>query len=262
MATDTQPAKLDDRGNELNNDREQDAAPPLSEIDAPSQQIPGRERLDKAVGKAVGGTVIPSDIKPSAMPTSTKLDAEKDDRPAEQQPQRQAQPHSTQEDEGFKASPDTEDTTKATTKDTLKKKIVGAYPTVASIGWLEAYKRTDGPQNEFRDKSIWMEEFASSALFGAFWQNAAAMIIIPTLCFIVFKLGGSFVSLVWIIAFGGKNEETKKCRTENLEACRCRRLSSLLTLLLSFRFACKQPHITRTRSDALGAMPETTSPVS
>jgi len=202
--------KLHDQGDELNYDREHDAAPPLSEIDAPSQQIPGQERLDKAVGKAVGGTVIASDIKPSSMPTSTKLDAEKGDRPAEQQPQTQAQPRSTQEGEESKASPDTEDAAKATTtKDALKKKIVGAYPTVTSIGWLEAYKRTDGPQNEFRDKSIWMEEFASSALFGAFWQNAAAMVIIPALCFVVFKLGGSFVSLVWIIAFGGKNKKRK-----------------------------------------------------
>ncbi|KAG0048154.1 hypothetical protein BGZ83_006833 [Gryganskiella cystojenkinii] len=173
---------------------EHDAAPPLSEIDAPTQQIPGQERLEKAVGKAVGGTIIPSDMKPSEMPTTTKLDAEKKEVPLERQPQAQPQVLAkTQTD----ANPSSSKENKSP-----KDQTVGAYPTMTRIGWLEAYKRTDGPQNEFRGKSIWMEEFASSTLFGAFWQNAAAMLVIPVVCYVVFKLGGGFISLVWIIAFG------------------------------------------------------------
>ncbi|GJJ72377.1 hypothetical protein EMPS_04734 [Entomortierella parvispora] len=134
MATGIQPTKVPDQEGHFDYEREHDAAPPFSEIDAPSQLIPGQERLDRAVGKAVGGTVIPSNIKPSAKPTSTKLDAAKEDHPKEQQPQRQAQPQSTQEgDVELNTSPDIGDA-KATVKEAAKKHIVGEYPTVTRIG--------------------------------------------------------------------------------------------------------------------------------
>ncbi|KAG0364694.1 hypothetical protein BGZ54_007262 [Gamsiella multidivaricata] len=186
-------------------------APPLADIDQPPVQIPGQARLDDAVGKAVGGTVIPSDMRPTDMPSSTKLDAAKADLPAEEQPQHRANPQSTQVDQSSNSTEkknseakdeDKKDDKKDDKKEVPKDKVVGAYPVVTRIGWLEAYKRTDGPSNEFRDKSIWMEEFASSALFGAFWQNAAAVITLPVVCYVVFKLGGGFVSLILIIAFG------------------------------------------------------------
>ncbi|KAG0287267.1 hypothetical protein BGZ96_008807 [Linnemannia gamsii] len=194
--------------------------PSLANIGGPNQDqgpspvIPGKERLDEAVGKAVAGTVIPSDIRPGDMPSTTQLDADKKNAPVETQPQSRVQPETTEvsktgednEDEDQKDDPDAEDTDEQTQKrkdlKDPKKRTVGAYPEITRIGWLEAYKRTDGPQNEFRDKSIWMEEFASSALFGAFWHNAAAISIIPVVCFVVFKLGGGFVSLILIIAFG------------------------------------------------------------
>ncbi|KAG0247754.1 hypothetical protein BG011_000965, partial [Mortierella polycephala] len=183
---------------------------PLADIDEPSPTIPGKARLDEVVGKAIGGTVIPSDIRPSEMPSTAKLDAEKAELPVEQQPQAKAQPQSTQEIKDEKPQVDVkqeevkkEEVKKEEAKKEMPKhKTVGAYPVQTNIGWLEAYKRTDGPQNEFRDKSIWMDEFASSALFGAFWHNAAALFVIPTVCYVVFKLGGGFVSLVLIIAFG------------------------------------------------------------
>ncbi|KAF8954418.1 hypothetical protein BGZ46_002921, partial [Entomortierella lignicola] len=165
---------------------------PLADIDQPTPQIPGKARFDEAVGKAVGGTVISSDILHSDLPTTTKLEAKIAELPKEQQPQEKAQPQSTQ------VKQENGDVKKSQSKN----KTVGAFPEVSQIGWLEAYKRTDGPQNEFRDKSIWMEEFASSALFGAFWHNAAAMFTIPAVCFLVFKFGGGFVSLIIIIAFG------------------------------------------------------------
>ncbi|KAF9357954.1 hypothetical protein BGX26_002746 [Mortierella sp. AD094] len=183
-------------------DYHQDEAQPLADIDQPTLQIPGKTRLDEAIGMAVGGTVISSDIRQTDMPTSTKLDAEKSELPKEQQPQEQAIPQSTQvkqpTDEGAEATASANDNGK---KSEPKNKTVGAYPVVSQIGWLEAFKRTDGPQNEYRDKSIWMEEFASSALFGAFWHNAAAMFTIPAVCYVVFKFGGGFVSLILIIAF-------------------------------------------------------------
>lgn len=158
-------------------------APPPPDVDQ-TPQIPGKERLDEAVGKAVGGTVIPSDIPPSSMPTTTKLEAEKSS-PSEQQPHHQAK-----------------DSTDHTTKEGAKPKTVGAYPVETHIGWTEAYKSTDGPMNEFREKSIWMDDFARSALFSSFWSNAAVTFTIPLVCFIAFKLGGGFVSLILIIAFG------------------------------------------------------------
>ncbi|KAH7038720.1 C2 domain-containing protein [Linnemannia elongata] len=181
---------------------------------APSPMIAGKDRLDETVGKAVGGTVIPSDIHPGDMPTTTQLDADKKNAPLETQPQSRVKPETTEvnktgednEDEDQKDDPHAEDTEEQNQKrkemSDPKKRTVGAYPEVTRIGWIEAYKRTDGPQNEFRDKSIWMEEFASSALFGSFWHNAAAIITIPMVCFVVFKLGGGFVSLILIIAFG------------------------------------------------------------
>ncbi|KAF9093700.1 hypothetical protein BGX27_001575 [Mortierella sp. AM989] len=178
---------------------DQDEARPLSDIDQPAPQVPGKARLDEAIGKAVGGTVISSDIRNTDLPSSTKLDAEISQLPSEQQPQEKAKPQSTE------AKDATDNATRAdgdVKKSESKDKTVGTYPGVSQIGWLEAYKRTDGPQNEFRDKSIWMEEFASSALFGAFWHNAAAMITIPAICFVVFKFGGGFVSLILIVAFG------------------------------------------------------------
>ncbi|KAK3814034.1 MAG: C2 domain-containing protein [Benniella sp.] len=78
----------------------------------------------------------------------------------------------------------------------------GAYPTGSRVGWLEAYKRTDEPTNEFRDKSIWMDEFAGTAMFGEVWHNAAALVVIPVVCYVVFKLGGGLVSLIVIMAAG------------------------------------------------------------
>ncbi|KAG0019486.1 hypothetical protein BGZ80_005755 [Entomortierella chlamydospora] len=137
------------------------------------------------------------------MPTSTKLDAEKSELPNEQQAQTQANPQSTQ------VKQPTDKATEATTvvndnvgKSESKNKTASAFPVITQIGWLEAFKRTDGPQNENRDTSIWMEEFASSALFGAFWRNAAVMFTIPVVCYVFFKFGGGFVSLILIIAFG------------------------------------------------------------
>ncbi|KAF9136032.1 hypothetical protein BGW39_007995 [Mortierella sp. 14UC] len=193
----------------------------LADIDghsssSPAPVIPGKERLQETVGKAVGGAVIPSDIHPNDMPTSTDLDLHANEKslPKESQPQNKVNPQTTEvsktgkdnEDEDQKDDPTAEDTEEQNKKrkemNDPKKRTVGAYPEVTRIGWLEAYKRTDGPQNEFRDKSIWMEEFASSALFGSFWHNAAAVIIIPIVCFVVFKFGGGFVSLILIIAFG------------------------------------------------------------
>ncbi|KAF9184196.1 hypothetical protein BGZ51_003514, partial [Haplosporangium sp. Z 767] len=175
---------------------------PLADIDQPSPTIPGKVRLDEAVGKAVGGTVISSDIHPSEMPSVAKLDAEKTELPVEQQPQAKAQSQSTQETKEGKPQANGVAKTEEAKKEMPKQNTVGAYPVQTSIGWLEAYKRTDGSQNEFREKSIWMDEFASSALFGAFWHNSAALFVIPAVCYVVFKLGGGFVSLVLIIAFG------------------------------------------------------------
>ncbi|KAG0366577.1 hypothetical protein BGX24_003638, partial [Mortierella sp. AD032] len=187
----------------------------LADIDGhPSPVIPGKDQLNETVGKAIGGTVIPSDIRPDDMPTLANLEAGEKSLPKESQPQNRVQPETTEvnktgednEDEDQKDDPHAEDTEEQNQmrKDLNdpKKRTVGSYPEITRIGWLEAYKRTDGPQNEFRDKSIWMEEFASSALFGAFWHNAAAIITIPAVCYVVFKLGGGFVSLILIIAFG------------------------------------------------------------
>ncbi|ORZ17605.1 C2 domain-containing protein [Lobosporangium transversale] len=184
-------------------------APHLADLDQPKPQVPGKAQLDDAVGRAVGGTVIASDINPSALPTAAKLDAELAERLVEQQPQAQANIESTQINkpgDDKAAAVDDKSKDKGKEKDVKKddpnNKTIGAYPVETRIGWLEAYKRTDGPQNEFRDKSIWMDEFASSALYGAFWHNAAVVIILPIVCFIVFKLGGGLVSLILIIAFG------------------------------------------------------------
>ncbi|KAI1318055.1 hypothetical protein EDD11_007289 [Mortierella claussenii] len=190
--------------------QELQAAPPLADIDPPMPQVPGKSRLDDAVGKAVGGAVIASDIRPGDMPTAAKLDAELSDRPVEEQPQNKANLKSTQTNNpDGKVANDEKSDAKATVNGDVKKgpeeakdKIVGDYPEQTRIGWLEAYKRTDGPQNEFRDKSIWMDEFVSSALYGAFWQDAAVVILLPIVCFVVFKLGGGLVSLILIISFG------------------------------------------------------------
>ncbi|KAG0276381.1 hypothetical protein BGZ95_007606 [Linnemannia exigua] len=187
----------------------------LADIDGhPSPVIPGKDKLNDTVGKAIGGTVIPSDIPPGNLPTSSDLDADEKSLPEESQPQNRVQPETTEvsktgednEDEDQKDDPHAEDTEEQNKMrkemNDPKKRTVGSYPEITRIGWLEAYKRTDGPQNEFRDKAIWMEEFASSALFGAFWHNAAAIITVPVVCYVVFKLGGGFVSLILIIAFG------------------------------------------------------------
>ncbi|KAG0049221.1 hypothetical protein BGZ83_005948 [Gryganskiella cystojenkinii] len=199
-------------------------APPRAENDHPSPQIPGQARLNEAVGKAIGGTIIASDIRPSDLPSTVKLEAEKASHaPPPPTPAPQVAPTSQPmtpvpgQDEklGRKENGGVSPTNGAVEKEVAanglpaaavvpdpKNRTVGAYPVETRIGWLEAYKRTDGPTNEFRDKSIWMDEFASSALFGAFWQNAVVVIVVPIVCFIVFKLGGGFVSLVLIIAFG------------------------------------------------------------
>ncbi|KAF9160081.1 hypothetical protein DFQ26_005899 [Actinomortierella ambigua] len=193
--------------------------PPLpDDVPAPVEKptIPGKEKLDELVGKAVGGTVIASDIKPQDLPhidpvrasldaptvATTPLLPEKQQPKAEKvngsAPKTTTATTATAEDKAAATAA----ASSATVVDDIKNRIVGAYPQMTRIGWLEAYKRTDGPSNEFRDKSIWMDEFASSAMYGAFWHNAAAMFLIPVVCFIVFKLGGGFVSLILIIAFG------------------------------------------------------------
>ncbi|KAG0205878.1 hypothetical protein BGX28_002568 [Mortierella sp. GBA30] len=186
------------------------ATPPEAHIEHPSPQIPGQDRLDAAVGKAIGGTVIPSDIHPADLPSTDKLDAEKVETPPADVPQPQPQKSMTP------PAPTKDEKQDSTTKENgtpnkeaavqaaedVKHRFPGALPAAARIGWLDAYKRSDGPSNEFRDKSIWMEEFASSALFGSFWHNAVAMIVIPVVCYVVFKLGGGFISLILIIAFG------------------------------------------------------------
>ena len=192
-------------------------APPRAEDDHPSPQIPGQARLDEAVGKVIGGTVIASDIRPSDLPSAEKLDA---DKAAHRTPSPTSQSMTPVPGQDGKSSPKENGANGAPASGKLEKEVaangapvpvedpkkhtIGAYPVVTRLGWMEAYKRTDGPSNEFREKSIWMEEFASSALFGAFWQNAVAMIVVPIVCYIVFKLGGGFVSLILIIAFGGK----------------------------------------------------------
>jgi hypothetical protein len=118
----------------------------------PTPVIPGKERLDEAVGKAIGGTVIPSDIHPGDMPATTQLDADKKNAPVETQPQSRVHPETTEvsktgednEDEDQKDDPEAEDTDELTQKrkdlTDLKKRTVGAYPEVTRIGWLEAYK--------------------------------------------------------------------------------------------------------------------------
>ncbi|KAH7050930.1 C2 domain-containing protein [Linnemannia elongata] len=182
-------------------------APPVADDDQhPSPQIAGIERFEEAVGRAVGGTVIPSDIRPNDLPSAAKLDAQLAEKNPVPPSQQQAAPASDEK----AASPtikqngvvDKEVTASGAVLEDPKNRTPGAFPEVTRIGWLEAYKRTDGPSNEFRDKSIWMEEFASSALFGAFWHNAVALVVIPIVCFICFKLGGGFVTLILIIAFG------------------------------------------------------------
>lgn len=178
----------------------------------PGAPIPGQARLDEAVGKVVGGTIIPSDIQPSDMPTPPKPtvdSATNDHNPVPETPY----PSTTHHNDHRNSEDTPSEKQKTSVKDKLEKlksKTVGAYPVKTQIGWLEAYQRTDGSQNEYRDKAIWMEEFASSALFGAFWHNAAAVVVIPVVCFVVFKLGGGVISMILIIAFGG--EKVKKSR--------------------------------------------------
>lgn len=185
------------------------APPPVADGEQhPSPQIAGIERFEEAVGKAIGGTVIPSDIRPNDLPSVAKLDAELAEKNPVPPSQQQAAPASDE-----KTAPPTTKQNGAVDKEVTasgavledpKNRTPGAFPEMTRIGWLEAYKRTDGPSNEFRDKSIWMDEFASSALFGAFWHNAVALVVIPIVCFICFKLGGGFVTLILIIAFGCK----------------------------------------------------------
>ncbi|KAF9579787.1 hypothetical protein BGW38_003811, partial [Lunasporangiospora selenospora] len=58
--------------------------------DSPSDNL-GQARLNEAIGKAVGGTVIPSDIRPTDLPTLEKLEvaekANNDPSPSPPQPQ-------------------------------------------------------------------------------------------------------------------------------------------------------------------------------
>lgn len=170
----------------------------------PGAPIPGQACLDEAVGKAVGGTIIPSDIQPSDMPTPPQPTADAT-KPVPETP------HPSTIHRNSEVTPSEKQKTSVKDKlEKLKSKTVGAYPIKTQIGWLEAHQRTDGPQNEYRDKAIWMEEFASSALFGAFWQNAAAVIVIPVVCFVVFKLGGGVVSMILIIAFGGEKDKESR----------------------------------------------------
>ncbi|KAG0026838.1 hypothetical protein BGZ81_006066 [Podila clonocystis] len=189
-------------------------APPRADDEhplPPTLDQAGQARLDKVVGKAIGGTVIASDIRPADLPSVDKLEAEKAQHPAPEPASPTPIPVPVQN-----GTPTPEKQADIKTNGALEKEVapngvvpkepkhktVGAFPVLTRIGWLEAYKRTDGPQNESREKSIWLEEFTSSALLGAFWHNAAAVIVIPIVCFIIFKFGGGFVSLVLIIAFG------------------------------------------------------------
>ncbi|KAF9306138.1 hypothetical protein BGZ74_007485 [Mortierella antarctica] len=196
-------------------------APPRADDEQSSpttlEQI-GQARWEKVVGKAIGGAVIASDVLPGDLPSVDKLEAEKAEHPAPepasptptpvpvvtaQTPQQNGTPiPEKQADIKTNGALEKEVTPNGVVPEEPKHRTVGAFPAVTRIGWLEAYKRTDGPQNEFRDKSIWLEEFASSALLGAFWHNAAALVVIPIVCFVVFKFGGGFVSLILIIAFG------------------------------------------------------------
>lgn len=194
--------------------------PPRAEDEHVPLQIPGQARLDEVVGKAIGGTVIPTDIRPAELPTAEKLDAGKPEyanggQPLSSTPPKQeSTPRTSTSDEKYASkpsaangSPENVADAKTGIVDDTKGHTPGDYPAVSRVGWLEAYKRIDGPINEFRDKSIWMDEFAGSALFGAVWHNAAALIVIPVVCYIVFKLGGGLVSLILIIAFGGKRAQ-------------------------------------------------------
>ncbi|KAF9097270.1 hypothetical protein BGX23_009389 [Mortierella sp. AD031] len=185
--------------------------PPVADGDQhPSPQIAGVERLEEAVGKAIGGTVIASDILPSDLPSDAKLDAKIAEEHPVPPPQQAAAAAPSPASDEKSASPTTKESgaidkeaaANGAVAEDPKDRTPGAFPVMTRIGWLEAYKRTDGPTNEFRDKSIWMDEFASSALFGAFWHNAVAVIVIPIVCFVCFKLGGGFVTLILIIAFG------------------------------------------------------------
>ncbi|KAF9436033.1 hypothetical protein BGZ76_004991 [Entomortierella beljakovae] len=187
------------------------------------QTIPGKAQLDNIVGKAIGGTVIPSDIRTSDMPslrdsepnpepnvkaTTTSQSSLKLQPPKSHLLQEQTPPLSPKDDKPatLKAVDESTDSAKVADDseitEQIEESIPGFYPTKTRVGWLEMYKRIDGPSNEFRDKSIWMEDFASSAFFGSFWHNAAALFVIPIICFFTFKIGGGFVSLVLIIAFG------------------------------------------------------------
>ncbi|KAF9928845.1 hypothetical protein FBU30_002054, partial [Linnemannia zychae] len=187
-------------------------APPIADgEDHPSPKIPGINRLEEAVGKAIGGTVITSDIPVSDLPSTDKLDAslagQKPVSPPSSPQQQAAVPSSASDEKAIPANMQNGVIGKETSTNGVVIKdpvpdIPGKLPQKSRVGWLEAYKRNDGPSNEFRDKSIWMEEFASSALYGSFWHNAAALVVIPVVCYICFKLGAGFVTLVIIIAFG------------------------------------------------------------
>lgn len=173
-----------------------EAAPPIANVDQTPPQIPGKERLDEVVGKAVGGTVIPSDIHPSDMPSTTKLEAEKAHLPSDQQPQ-------PAKDAGDKAAKGD------VNKEGAKSKTVGAFPVQTHYGWSDAYKGVDGASGELRETSIWMEDFARSVLYGSFWSSAAVAFTIPVVCYVFFKLGGGFISLVLIIAFAGTDRHSQ-----------------------------------------------------
>ncbi|KAF9977162.1 hypothetical protein BGZ73_006833 [Actinomortierella ambigua] len=196
-------------------DPQQQQQPPLLNVEPPrlddvpvpveKPTIPGKEKLDEFVGKAVGGTVISSDIKPQDLPHVDPVKASQETPTVATAPPPEkangSAPTTTIMTADGKAT-ETAAASSAAIVEDLKNRTVGAYPQMTRIGWLEAFKRTDGPSNEFRDKSIWMDEFASSVMYGSFWHNAAALFVIPVVCYIVFKLGGGFVSLILIIAFG------------------------------------------------------------
>ncbi|KAF9199830.1 hypothetical protein BGZ49_010006 [Haplosporangium sp. Z 27] len=183
--------------------------------------IPGKAALNHAVGKAVGGTVIATDIPTGQMPQAGKTfdpTVQQQNVPPPPPPQQEQTPplspktskdllpENNQSEAPVDERKDLAEmdahSKKANIIHDIQKRTPGSFPIIPRIGWLDAYKRLDGPSNEFRDKSIWMEEFASSVLFGSFWHNAAAVIIIPIVCYISFKLGGGMVTLILIIAFG------------------------------------------------------------
>ncbi|KAF9430558.1 hypothetical protein BGZ94_006208, partial [Podila epigama] len=100
--------------------------PPQAEVEHPVPQIPGHARLEAAVGKAVGGTIIPSDISPADQPNLEKLEAAK----AEQGTAEPEPAPVTPEAKGEKPVPVDGN---GAVPENPKKRTVGAYPVETRI---------------------------------------------------------------------------------------------------------------------------------